>query len=98
MLRSQLDLKLQQIHPGLFVKRYSNRGEHIYHGGNDAVYFHNLFIGSIPPGNIYVSANPKYVNQKGYAHRSLRGLVHRLKAKNVLRRQYDTAARQLLAG
>jgi len=81
MLRSELQPYLKSIHPGFKVLRYSTRGEHIYHGGNDAVYFYGTFIGAIPPGNIYLRKHEVYKDFKGRTHRSLRELSNRIYQK-----------------
>ena len=76
MLRSHLprflDLK------GIKVVRHSNRGEHIYHGSNDALFYYSKFIGGLPPGNIYLSVH------KDYPQRSLRELILKMAQKGVL--------------
>jgi hypothetical protein len=82
MRRSQLELFLKSINSGLKVTRHSNRGEHIYHGESDAVYFHNKFIGAIPPGNIYLHKSKLYRGK--HQHRSLKGLLDVLAREGAL--------------
>jgi hypothetical protein len=96
MLRSALP-KFLDI-KGIKVVRHSNRGKHIYHGGNDALFCYTKFIGGIPPGNIYKNATLKY-GDDGHAHRSLRGLIHRLQIKGVLKpRQVRVMLSKIIRG
>ena len=84
MRRSLLPKFLKELHPALRVVRHSNRGEHILHGGNDALFYYSDFIGSIPPGNIFLNATTNYQNTSGVRHRSLRGLIARIKQKTPI--------------
>jgi len=93
MKRSQLPKFLSSIHRGLWVRRPSNRGEHIYFGGADGVYFYTQFIGAVPPGNIYRQTHKNYLNLSGVRHRSLEGLKIKLIEKYKLRRDYDKTIR-----
>jgi hypothetical protein len=94
MRRQQLNTYLKDIHRGLQAIRYSNRSKYT-HGGNDAVYFYNQHMGSIPQGNIYLKRNERYKNIQGYTHRSLMGLKKLLWIKGIIRRQNDQAVRRL---
>jgi hypothetical protein len=84
MQRHELQPYLTRLHPGLRVKRYSNRGEHILHGGNDAVYFYTQFVGVVPVGNIYLRGNVLYRGSK-YTNRSLQGLLNLLRGKGIIK-------------
>ena len=96
MRRSRLNPFLKSINRALWVRRPSNRGEHIYFGETDGVYFYNQFMGAVPPGNIYRQANKHYLSKHGGRHRSLQGLMNKLIEKHILRRNYDKAIRQFL--
>ena len=76
MRRTQIRQFLSGIHPGLEITRHSNRGQHVGHGGNDAVYCYTRFIGAIPPRDMAIVSLGK--------DRSLRGLVKKLRQKGIL--------------
>lgn len=83
MRRGVLAPFLAGIDRRLRINRHSNRGEHTQHGGSDAVYFDNKFVGAIPPGNIYIHGT-KHYKGKQYRHRSLRGLLSLLRTKTSI--------------
>lgn len=82
MRRSRLQPYLTGLNRGLKVIRYSNRGEHVLHGGNDVVYLYNRMVGVVPVGPIYLHGNNDYKGIK-YRNRSLRGLWAKMRAENV---------------
>lgn len=84
MRRNELSHFLKKLNPGLRVVRHSNRGEHVFHGGSDAVYFYSRYIGAVPPGAIYFHGNPFYRGEK-YVNRSLRGLIKILVSAGVVK-------------
>jgi len=95
MLRSNVEKILRGLHPGVRVVRHSNRGEHIYHGGGDAVYLYNEFVGTIPTGNMYWKAHKEYKSTSGYIHRSLFGILNRFRVKGLLPNKIMEAYREL---
>lgn len=97
MQRSTFNKYIKSLKTGLRVVRHSNRGEHIYHGGSDALYYYSKFIGAVPPGNIYLHENKLYRGDK-YSNRSLRGVLKKLRQEGalephkILKAQYDATA------
>lgn len=89
-------LKLNRIHRGLHIIRFSNREKNT-HGGVDAVYFYSQYLGAIPQGNIYLKKNERYKNLNGRIHRSLMGLKKLLWAKGIIRKLNDQTIREVFA-
>ena len=79
MRRRAVEPFLKTIDRRFRVLRYSNRGQHIFHGGNDAVYYGGRYVCVVPVGNIYVHGNENYRGTK-YRNRSLRGLFGQIMA------------------
>jgi len=95
MLRSKVTKTLKRIDKGIRVARYSNMGEHTYHGGSDGLYLYNEFVGAIPPGNVYLNSHKEYKTTSGYTNRGLLGILHRLRVKGLRPNKIMEAYREI---
>lgn len=95
MKRRDVAAFLRSIDRSFRIVRYSNRGRHLQHGGNDAVCLGTRYVCAIPIGPMYRSGHEEYRGPK-YRNRSLRGLVSQLRANSPVLSHKITAAERRL--